>query len=108
MENRTNFDLKYIIKQNIERVWGFVRDPNMFNFYMSDPYYKCEILKGKILWEEGSKYITLRRSDKSPNQSLSLSYTCLSSVSESYYKFLVFSITSKKYLCIIFRVMILQ
>lgn len=40
MENRTNFDLKYIIKQNIERVWGFVRDPNMFNFYMSDPYYK--------------------------------------------------------------------
>lgn len=93
MENRTNFDLKYIIKQNIERVWGFVRDPNMFNFYMSDPYYKCEILKGKILWEEGSKYITLRRSDKSPNQSLNLSYTCLSSVSESYYKCLVFSIT---------------
>ena len=22
MENRTNFDLNYIIKQNIERVWG--------------------------------------------------------------------------------------
>ena len=25
MEQRANFDMKYIIKQNIERVWGFVR-----------------------------------------------------------------------------------
>lgn len=93
MENRTNFDLKYIIKQNIERVWGLVRDPNMFNFYMSDPYYKCEIVEGKILWEEGSKYLTLRRLEKTPDQSLSLSYTCLSSVNEFYYKCLLFSIT---------------
>ena len=44
MENRTNFDLNYIIKQNIERVLAFVRDPKMFIFYNSDPYYKCEIL----------------------------------------------------------------
>ena len=44
MENRTNFDLNYIIKQNIERVWAFVRDPKMFIFYNSDPYYKCEIV----------------------------------------------------------------
>ena len=51
MENRTNFDLNYIIKQNIERVWAFVRDPKMFIFYSSDPYYKCEILEGKFLWE---------------------------------------------------------
>ena len=45
MEQRANFDMKYIIKQNIERVWGFVRDPKMFIFDNSDPYYKCEILE---------------------------------------------------------------
>ena len=37
MEQRANFDMKYIIKQNIERVWGFVRDPKMFIFYNSEP-----------------------------------------------------------------------
>ena len=56
MEKRSNFDRKFIIKQNIERVWAFVRDPKMFIFYNKDPYYKCEILEGRFLWEKGSKF----------------------------------------------------
>ena len=66
MEQRANFDMKYIIKQNIERVWGFVRDPKMFILDNSDPYYKCEILEGKFLWEKGSRFVTLRKSNTFP------------------------------------------
>ena len=93
MENRTNFDLNYIIKQNIERVRAFMRDPKMFIFYNSDPYYKCEILEGKFLWEEGSKFITLRKSNKIPNKTLNLNFTCLSSENKPYYKFILFAVT---------------
>ena len=93
MEQRANFDMKYIIKQNIERVWGFVRDPKMFIFDNSDPYYKCEILEGKFLWEKGSRFVTLRKSNTFPNKTLNFSFTCIDSENTPYYKYILFNVT---------------
>lgn len=89
MEQREDFDLKYIFSDNIERVWSFLRDPRSMFEASKEYLVSFNVIEPQVnLWTVDCKFPFVA------STWIGIEMECIKSTSEPYYKSLCYEVIS--------------